>query len=79
MNLKKALKIIASSVAVIVALCIGLYTFIVWEGSNAREDAPILEVKVAQWLLHYTVPASFRSMKNPFDVGGGQCGRRCGP
>src|ERR1700737_3886650 len=69
MNSNRALKIAASSIAVIIVLCIGLYAFIVWEGSSAREDAPILEANVAQWLLHYTVPATFRAMKNPLDAG----------
>jgi predicted CXXCH cytochrome family protein len=71
MNSKRALKITASSIAVIIALCVASYALIVWEGSNAREDAPVLEANVAQWLLHYTVPASLRAMKNPLDVRAG--------
>src|SRR5258708_38789305 len=67
MNFKKALKITAWIVAVIIASCVGFYALIVWEGSSAREDAPVLEANVAQWLLHYTVPAGFRAMKNPLD------------
>jgi mono/diheme cytochrome c family protein len=69
MNSNRAVKIIASSLAVIISIGIGLYALIVWEGSSAREDAPVFEVNVAQWLLHYTVPASFRAMENPLDVG----------
>src|SRR5258708_33896544 len=80
MNSKKALKITAASVAIAIAiaLSVGWYALIIWEGSSAREDAPVLEVNVAQWLLHYTVPAGFRAMKNPLhgraesaDVGAG--------
>src|SRR4030088_3245939 len=67
MNSKKALKITAASVAIAIGLCVGWYALIVWEGSSAREDAPVLEANVAQWLLHYTVPAGFRAMKNPLD------------
>jgi len=69
MNSKRALKITASFAAVIIALSVGLCALIVWEGSSAREDAPVLEANVAQWLLHYTVPGGFRAMKNPLDVG----------
>src|SRR3984893_14156591 len=65
---KRALKITAASSAVIAVLIGGLSAFILWEGSSARENAPVLEAHVAQWLLHYTVPASFRAMKNPLDV-----------
>jgi len=53
---------------VIAVLFVGLYALIFWEGSSARKDAPALEANVAQWLLHYTVPAGFRAMKNPLDV-----------
>jgi mono/diheme cytochrome c family protein len=68
MSSYKALKITAWSIAIVIALGVGLYALIVWEGSSAREDAPVLEANVAQWLLHYTVPAGFRAMKNPLDV-----------
>jgi predicted CXXCH cytochrome family protein len=61
----KALKITVASVAVVALILVGLYALIVWEGSSAREDAPPMEAAVAQWLLHHTVPASFRAMKNP--------------
>ncbi|HEY2634906.1 MAG TPA: c-type cytochrome, partial [Steroidobacteraceae bacterium] len=71
MNSKKAWRITVSSIGVAAALCIGLYALIMWEGSSAREDAPALESNVAQWLLHYTVPAGFRAMKNPLDVRAG--------
>jgi mono/diheme cytochrome c family protein len=71
MSSKKVWRITVSSIGVAAALCIGLYALIVWEGSSAREDAPALESSVAQWLLHYTVPAGFRAMKNPLDVGAG--------
>ena len=64
----RALKITAASIAVIAALIGGLSAFILWEGSSARESAPVLETNVAQWLLHYTVPAGFRAMKNPLNV-----------
>src|ERR1700677_5066539 len=53
------------------ALSIGLYSLIMWEGSSAREDAPTLEADVAQWLLHYTVPANLRAMNNPLDLRSG--------
>src|ERR1700674_3220991 len=71
MNRKKALKITLVSVAVIAVLLGGLYALVVWEGSSAREDAPALEATVAQWLLHYPVPAGFRAMKNPLSVTAG--------
>ena len=68
MTSKKALKITAGGIAVIAVLFAALYALILWEGSRAREDAPVLEATVAQWLLHHTVPARFRAMKNPLDV-----------
>src|ERR1700733_12476891 len=68
MTSRRALKITVASIAVIGVLVAGLYALILWEGSSAREDAPALEANVAQWLLHYTVPASLRAMKNPLDV-----------
>src|ERR1700728_2478063 len=71
MRAERVLKIAGTSVLVIIAICIGLYALILWEGSSAREDAPALEANVAQWLLHYTVPAHFRAMKNPLDAGPG--------
>jgi predicted CXXCH cytochrome family protein len=69
MNVQKVMKITRVSALVLVTLGIGLNALILWEGSSAREDAPALEASVAQWLLHYTVPANFRAMKNPLDVG----------
>src|ERR1700693_831696 len=71
MSSNEALKTTAWIVAVIIVLCVALGALIVWEGSSAREDAPALESNVAQWLLHYTVPAGFRAMKNPLDVRAG--------
>src|SRR3984885_6766067 len=71
MTVKRALKITVTSLAILLALGVGLYTLIMWEGSSAREDAPALEANVAQWLLHNTVPADVRAMKNPLDVGSG--------
>ena len=68
MTSRRALKITVASIAVIGVLVAGLYALILWEGSSAREDAPALEANVAQWLLHYTVPASLRAMKNPLNV-----------
>ena len=65
---KRALKIAVASIAVIAVLIGGLSAFILWEGSSARETAPVLETNVAQCLLHYTVPASSRAMKNPLNV-----------
>ena len=67
-NFKKALKIGVAIIAIIAVLGGGLVALIVWEGSSAREDAPALEANVAQWLLHYTVPAGFRAMNNPLDT-----------
>src|ERR1700691_2244849 len=71
MHSHKALKITAWSVAALLAACAGLYALIVWEGSSAREDARVLEARVAHGLLHYTVPAGFRALKNPLDVRAG--------
>jgi len=68
MSSRKFLKIAGISALTMMVLCSGLYALLVWEGSSAREDAPALEANVAQWLLHYTVPASFRSMRNPLEV-----------
>src|SRR5580692_9718760 len=68
MTSKRALQLTAAGIAAIAVLLLGLYAFIKWEGSSAREDAPALEASVAQWLLHYTVPAGMRAMKNPLDV-----------
>lgn len=70
-NSKKALKVGAAIIALAAALGGGLFALIVWEGSSAREDAPALESSIAQWLLHYTVPASFRAMNNPVDIKAG--------
>ena len=67
----KALKVTLVSIAVIAAILGGLYAFIVWEGSSAREDAPALEARIAQWLLHRTVPGSFRALKNPLSTAAG--------
>ena len=55
-------------VAVVVVLFGLLYAFIVWEGSSARENAPVLESRIAAWLLYHTVPASDREKKNPLDT-----------
>src|SRR5258708_37638519 len=71
MTRNKALKITLVSFAVIAVLLGGLYAFIVWEGSSARGDAPALEARIAQWLLHRTVPANFRAMKNPLSTAAG--------
>src|SRR6202521_3321574 len=67
MNARKVIKIVGACALVMVALAVGLYVLVMWEGSSAREDAPALEASVAQWLLHYTVPATVRAMKNPLD------------
>ncbi len=58
----------------VVALVVGLgalYALILWEGSSAREDPPALEASIAQWLLHYTVPADMRGQKNPLSSAAG--------
>src|ERR1700720_1522905 len=68
MNSKRALKIAATTTAVIAVLIAGLGMLVLWEGSSARDDAPMLEAAVSQWLLHYTVPADARAMTNPLDV-----------
>ena len=71
MTSKRALNIALRSIAVIAVLIAGLYALMLWEGSSARENPPALRADVAQWLLHYTVPASFRAAKNPVDVRSG--------
>jgi predicted CXXCH cytochrome family protein len=68
---RRALKIAGLIVAVALVLGVGLFTAVRWEGSSAREDAPAFEANVAQWLLHYTVPATFRAAKNPVDGAAG--------
>ena len=68
MHSRTRLKIALVGVAVIAVLLGGLYAFVVWEGSSARGDAPELEAKIAQWLLHHTVPADHRAMKNPLST-----------
>src|SRR5260221_3760725 len=79
MTRNKALKITIVSFAVIAVLLGGLYAFIVWEGSSAREDAPAREASIVQWLLHYTVPANFRAMKNPLSTAAGSADVCAGP
>jgi predicted CXXCH cytochrome family protein len=64
----KIVKIGLAAVIVIAVLLGGLYAFIVWEGSSTRPNAPVLEARIAQWLLYHTVPADYRSMKNPLDT-----------
>jgi predicted CXXCH cytochrome family protein len=66
----KSIKITLASAAVIAILLGALYALIMWEGSSAREDAPALEANLAQWLLHYTVPANVRVLKNPLNLAG---------
>ena len=68
MTRSKALRVTVASVAVIVAILVGLYALIVWEGSSARGQPPALEASVAQWLLYHTVPRDFRAMKNPLST-----------
>jgi predicted CXXCH cytochrome family protein len=65
MGRNKVLKAGFAALAVMAVLLGALYAFIVWEGSSAREDAPALEARIAQWLLYHTVPAGYRGMKNP--------------
>jgi predicted CXXCH cytochrome family protein len=64
---------------VLVVLAGGLYAFVMWEGSSARGDAPAVEIAVAQWLLHRTVPGNEADRRNPLlahldaaDVEGGR-------
>lgn len=71
MSSKRLWRIAVLSLVVLGVLGAGIFALIVWEGSSAREDAPALEANVAQWLLHYTVPVSFRLMNNPVDVKAG--------
>jgi mono/diheme cytochrome c family protein len=71
MNSKRAMKIAGASLLAMVVLGAGLCSLIIWKGSSAREDAPALEVNVAQWLLHHTVPATLRAMNNPLDIRSG--------
>ena len=65
---KKPFRLALASVALLAVLAGGLYALLIFEGGSAREDAPPLEAMVAQWLLHYTVPANFRAMTNPLDM-----------
>jgi predicted CXXCH cytochrome family protein len=71
MNSGKMSKIAALCIAALALLALCVYGLVRWEGSSAREDAPMLEARIAQRLLHYTVPAEFRAMKNPVDVTAG--------
>jgi predicted CXXCH cytochrome family protein len=71
MNSRKMVKIAGIGLGTFAVLALGLYGLVMWEGSSAREDAPVLEASVAQRLLHYTVPAEIRSMKNPLDEAAG--------
>lgn len=71
MTSRRALKIAGASLSVIAILIVSLYALVTWEGSSARDDAPALEANVARLLLHYSVPASMRAMKNPADVTAG--------
>ena len=64
-----ALRYIGLGVLAAAVLGLGcLYGLVVWEGSSARENAPKLEVRIAQRLLHYTVPAKARALKNPLET-----------
>ena len=65
------IKIAAVSFTALLLLALGAYALVMWEGSSARENAPVLEASIAQRLLHYTVPAEFRAMKNPLDTAAG--------
>ena len=71
MNRGKALKATLTVLAIVVTILAGLYAFVVWEGSSAREQPPALEASIAQWLLYHTVPATFRAMKNPLSTAPG--------
>jgi predicted CXXCH cytochrome family protein len=71
MNSRKTIKIAAVGFAALLLLALGAYRLVMWEGSSAREDAPVLEASIAQRLLHYTVPAEFRAMKNPLNTSAG--------
>lgn len=68
---KKVLHIILVSVVLLGLVLGGLYSLIVWEGSSARGNAPVLEASVAQWLLYHTVPAKQRALKNPLSAAAG--------
>ena len=59
------------TLAAAAALAAGLYSFVIWEGSSTREDAPALEASVAQWLLRHTVPVSMRQEMNPLNLAPG--------
>jgi predicted CXXCH cytochrome family protein len=65
-------------VSAIALIGIALYALIMWEGSSARDDAPALEIRVAQRLLHYTVPTDYRAMKNPLDINSGSADVQAG-
>jgi predicted CXXCH cytochrome family protein len=61
------LTLLGVAVAVVVAGAV-LYRSIVSGGSIARNrEPPAIEVAVAQWLLHRSVPAEARALRNPVD------------
>lgn len=81
MSCRKCVIAALASVAVLGLVAIGLlYISITSGGSVARDrDPPGLEVAVAQWLLHRSVPGEIAAMKNPLsaaangpDVAGGK-------
>lgn len=74
----RAQKTIVVSIAALAVVFAALYAFVVWEGSSAREDAPALEVSIAQWLLHHTVPARFKAMSNPLSSAANSAGVAAG-
>jgi mono/diheme cytochrome c family protein len=70
MSTRKAVTLTLVIVLAIAAVALGLaYRSIVSGGSIARnQDPPALEITVAQWLLHRSVPESARQLKNPLSA-----------
>src|SRR5947209_8588209 len=57
------------TVAVIAVLAIGaIYRYIVSGGLIARQKPPALEVAVARWVLHASVPGQTKNLKNPLSA-----------
>jgi predicted CXXCH cytochrome family protein len=57
------------TVAVIAALAIGaIYRYILSGGLIARQKPPALEVTVARWVLHASVPQKAKTLKNPLSA-----------
>ena len=73
MSTRKAVGLTLLIVFALVAVALGLaYRSVISGGSVARnQDPPAMEMTVAQWLLHRSVPESVRQLRNPLSAAAG--------